>query len=157
MSSLSMVDSCIIDCGTRVLRCSPSIQVMDFCVDQMWKETIGPFVWVGDRDWCDEVMPRACKARKRNPKEGGVMASNFLKVGQRVPLRWSLPLRSISDKATHYMPIRSCLDCRNLNVAHCYTPDSFEVVFDWFCGACGNKKIDTAKIPDWCPLPKMEK
>lgn len=82
---------------------------------------------------------------------------NFLKAGQRVPLRWSLPLRSISDKVTHYMPIMSCLDCRHLNVSHCYTPDSFEVVFDWFCGACGNKKIDTAKIPDWCPLPKMEK
>ena len=58
------------------------------------------------------------------------------------------------------LKIDSCDKCPNLFVERHYTPDSFEMVFDWKCEEYGNKHKhigfqegrDYPKIPDWCPL-----
>ena len=53
-----------------------------------------------------------------------------------------------------------CNTCKNCIKKRVYTADSFEMVFNWFCGAFVVNRIieeyvetfDKVKTPKWCPL-----
>jgi len=57
------------------------------------------------------------------------------------------------------LEITNCSKCPNLVAERYYTADSWEQVYNWFCEAKDNKKIqgyvewnDKIDIPKWCPL-----
>jgi len=54
--------------------------------------------------------------------------------------------------------IEDCAECPAQLSKRMYTPDAFEMVFDWLCKDAKNRKIGQVEtfdphppIPDWCP------
>lgn len=64
-----------------------------------------------------------------------------------------------SNKVTIAFTIESCKNCPFFDMKRHYTPDSFEMCFDWICKKYNNMIIACVEtfekepgIPDWCPI-----